>query len=72
MDKITVEEAEAKLHNLMYGEGKWYFAYAMGHGCSMDTGRVDIFMAIIEQYNELRDFIRREKALSAQRERAVA
>jgi hypothetical protein len=66
--KLTLEEAEAKLHNLVHGEHAMWFAYAMGHGCSMNTGQVDMFVSIIDQYNELRDFIRREKNLRAGRQ----
>lgn len=68
MSKMTLEDAQAKLHNLIHGEGKWHFAYAMGHGCSMATAQVDTHMLIIKQYDELTSFIRREKALRAQRD----
>jgi hypothetical protein len=65
-DGLTLEEAQAKLHNLRHGEQtKWYYAYAKGHGCSMATGQVDLFMAIIEQERQLTEVIRREKALRA-------
>lgn len=64
---MTLEEAEAKRHNLVHGEGKWWFAYAHGHGCSMATGQVDTFVAINDQYEELTAFIRRERALRNQR-----
>jgi hypothetical protein len=60
---LTLEEAEARLHRLKHSdETKWWYAYAHGHGCSMATGQVDLFVAIIEQASELRDFIRHEKA----------
>jgi hypothetical protein len=64
---LTLEEAEAKLRNLTHGEGAWWYAYAMGSGCAMATGQVDIFMRIIEQADELRSFIRRERNLRATR-----
>ena len=65
-DGLTLEQAEAKLDQLKHSdETKWWYAYAHGHGCSMATGQVDAFMDIIEQANELRDFIQLEKALKA-------
>lgn len=65
-DGLTLQEAEARLYDLKHSdETKWWYAYAHGHGCSMATGQVDMFMQIIEQANELRDFIRLEKALNA-------
>jgi len=61
---MTLEEAEAKLHNLIHGERtKWWYAYAHGHGCSMATDQVDIFQAILAQERQLREVIRRERAL---------
>jgi hypothetical protein len=61
-EDLTLEEAEAKLHDLKHSdETRWWFAYAHGHGCSMATGQVDIFVRIIEQANELRDFIERRR-----------
>jgi hypothetical protein len=72
-DELTLDEAQAKLHNLRHGdETKWYYAYAKGHGCSMATAQVDLFMAILDQERELTEFIRREKALRAGREHLAA
>jgi hypothetical protein len=72
-DGLTLEEAEAKLHSLKHSdETKWWYAYAHGHGCSMATEQVDLFVSIIEQARELREFIRREKAVVAARARLAA
>lgn len=58
--KIAMSRAEAskRLHNLMHGEKtKWWYAYAMGHGCSIENGSDEIMQAIREEDALLREII---------------
>jgi len=65
-DGLTLEEAEAKLHALINSEEtKYWYAYATGHGCSMATGEVDIYVEILDYERRLRELISIEKAYAA-------
>ncbi|HEY4280856.1 MAG TPA: hypothetical protein VGM91_21755 [Conexibacter sp.] len=65
-DGLSLDEAEAKLHNLIHSdETKFWYAYASGHGCSMATGEVDIYMEILDYERRLRELINLEKAYAA-------
>jgi hypothetical protein len=63
---LTLEEAEAKLDALINSEEtKYWYAYASGHGCSMATGEVSIYVEILDYERRLRELISLEKAFAA-------
>ncbi|MGH9961872.1 MAG: hypothetical protein ACREBC_32890, partial [Pyrinomonadaceae bacterium] len=56
---MTREEASQELHDLMHGEStRWWYAFAMGHGCSIANENDEIMQAIRKQDTMLRSIIR--------------
>lgn len=59
---MTREEASARLLELMHGEKtKWWYAYAMGHGCTTEDGSDEIMQSIRDEDALLRSIIRGDR-----------
>lgn len=43
-----------ELHDLMHGSTKWLYAWAMGSGCTLETGNHEVLQAIRERDRFLR------------------
>jgi hypothetical protein len=60
-DMLRAEQASAELHELMHGETKWLYAFAFGHGCTLQARGDDVYTAIRERDAQLRAIIAEHK-----------
>jgi hypothetical protein len=59
---MTREEASTRLRELMHGEKtKWWYAFAMGGGCTIENGDDEIMQAIRDEDAMLRSIIKGDR-----------
>lgn len=60
---LTPTQASAELHKLMNDNStKWLYAFAMGGGCTMETGGHEVYQAIRDRDAHLRAILAEHRA----------
>lgn len=62
---MTAEQASAALHKLMHSpETEWWYAFAMGAGCTTETGHDEILQSIRNQDARLRAILSEHRGIA--------